>query len=92
MVNFCHWKDIEEHLSSASNQTKGDLFEKLTEYYLKWDSKYQVLLKNVWCLRDLPTAVLKKLNIPSQDQGIDLIAETVCRQTKVDFLLRSVSN
>jgi hypothetical protein len=31
MVNFSHWKDIEDYLSTASNQIKGDLFEKLTD-------------------------------------------------------------
>jgi superfamily II DNA or RNA helicase len=34
------------------------------------------LLKQVWRLRDVPTSVLSKINIPSHDQGIDLIAET----------------
>ncbi len=76
MKNFSQWSDIEKHLSTADNQTKGELFEQITENFLKWSPKYQVLLSKVWRLNDVPTAVKSKLNIPHQDQGIDLIAET----------------
>ena len=76
MKNFSQWSDVEKHLSTADNQTKGELFEKITESYLKWSPKYQVILKQVWRLKDIPTSVKSKLNIPHQDQGIDLIAET----------------
>ncbi len=76
MKNFSQWSDVEKHLSTADNQTKGELFEQITESYLKWSPKYQVILKQVWRLKDIPTSVKSKLNIPHQDQGIDLIAET----------------
>jgi predicted helicase len=76
MKKFSQWTDIEKHLSTADNQTKGELFEQITENFLKWSPKYQVILSQVWRLNDVPTAVKSKLNIPHQDQGIDLIAET----------------
>ena len=76
MTNLSHWNDIETHLSTADNQTKGELFEQLTEHFLRWSPKYQVILKHVWRLRDVPTNIREKLKIPSQDQGIDLIAES----------------
>lgn len=76
MQPFSNWTDIEQHLSTADNQTKGELFEQITESYLKWSPKYQVILKHIWRLKDIPSSVKSKLNIPNQDQGIDLIAET----------------
>ncbi len=76
MQNFYHWNQIEEFLSTSDNHTKGELFEQLTESYLNWNPKYKTLLNKVWRMKDVPFSVLEKLNIPSQDQGIDLIAET----------------
>ena len=76
MPSYQSWSDIQAHLNGASNQVKGELFEQLSEHLLIWDPKYQTLLKHVWRLKDTPTRVLSKLNIPQQDQGIDLIAET----------------
>ena len=76
MINLSHWNDIETHLSTADNQTKGELFEQLTEHFLRWSPKYQVILKHVWRLKDVPTNIREKLKIPNQDQGIDLIAES----------------
>ena len=76
MTNLSHWNDIETHLSTADNQTKGELFEQLTEHFLRWSPKYQVILKHVWRLKDVPTNIREKLKIPNHDQGIDLIAES----------------
>ncbi|MFN4914393.1 MAG: DEAD/DEAH box helicase family protein [Sphingomonadales bacterium] len=76
MPSFSSWSDIEKHLADAGNHEKGELFEQLSEHLLTWDPKYQTLLKHVWRLKGTPTQVLSKLNIPQQDQGIDLIAET----------------
>jgi len=76
MPSFNSWSDIENHLADAGNHVKGELFEQLSEHLLTWDPKYRTLLKHVWRLKDTPTTVLSKLNIPQQDQGIDLIAET----------------
>ncbi|MBI4698243.1 MAG: DEAD/DEAH box helicase family protein, partial [Nitrospirae bacterium] len=50
--------------------------ETLTKFYLKLHPEYVTLLKNVWQLKDVPSPVKKKLNLPGPDEGIDLIAET----------------
>lgn len=55
MKNFTQWSDVEKHLSTADNQTKGELFEQITESYLKWSPKYQVILKQVWKLQQCST-------------------------------------
>ena len=39
MKNFSQWSDVEKHLSTADNQTKGELFEQITENFLKWSPK-----------------------------------------------------
>jgi predicted helicase len=54
MQPFFHWTYKEQHLSNADNQTKGELFEQITESYLKYLPKYQVILKQVWRLKDIP--------------------------------------
>ena len=75
-MEFTNWADTDRYLSQADNQTKGELFEQITERFLKWSAKYSAILKEVWRMKDLPNKVLNNLGIPSQDQGIDLIAET----------------
>jgi superfamily II DNA or RNA helicase len=70
------WADLKGKFASLSKQDKGLAFEELTKCFLKIDTRYKDTLKHVWLLRELPTAVRKKLNLPSNDQGIDLIAET----------------
>ena len=61
MQPFSNWTDIEQHLSNADNQTKGELFEQITESYLKWSPKYQVILKQVWRLKDIPSRGIEHL-------------------------------
>ncbi|MDA8628642.1 DEAD/DEAH box helicase family protein [Bacteroidia bacterium] len=75
-MQFTNWAGTYRYLSQADNQTKGELFEQITERFLRWSPKYSAILKEVWRMNDLPNKVLNNLGIPSQDQGIDLIAET----------------
>jgi len=70
------WNDLKDVLEHATKQEKGKVFEELTYYYLTYSPKYRSKLKSVWLLKNTPTSVLKKLNIPLNDQGIDLLAET----------------
>lgn len=51
---------------------KGDLFELLTYYMFKLDPKLNNIQK-IWLYKDVPDKVLKYLNLPSTDKGIDLI-------------------
>jgi len=72
-----NWKSLNEKLlKDDDNQIKGDVFEKLTKYYLLFKPEYISLLKNVWLGSEIPDRINKKLGIPPQDQGIDLIAQT----------------
>ncbi len=60
----------------AATKEKGDLFEKLVQSYLTVHPEYRTKLSSVWLLADVPRDVAKKLNLPANDEGIDLIAET----------------
>ena len=72
-----NWKSLDEKLlKDDDNQIKGDVFEKLTKYYLLFKPEYISLLKNVWLGSEIPDRINKKLGIPDDDQGIDLIAQT----------------
>jgi superfamily II DNA or RNA helicase len=70
------WKDFKNTLLPLSKLEKGNAFEELTKYFLLVNPTYSNKLKNVWLQKEVPTSVIKKLNLPSNDQGIDLIAET----------------
>lgn len=70
------WQVFNSLIIDDSNAVKGEAFESLTSFYLKWDPKYRAELKNVWRLSEVPKKVLEQIGIPSQDQGIDLVAAT----------------
>ncbi len=70
------WSDFKNVLNTKTKLEKGNAFEELVKYYLQYKPVYKSKLKNVWLFKEVPTAVLKKLNLPSNDQGIDIIAET----------------
>ena len=57
---------------------KGRAFEELTKHFLEIDPRYSTILKNVWNhnKQEVPQRILKKLNLPKSDEGIDLVAET----------------
>ncbi|MDA8846981.1 DEAD/DEAH box helicase family protein, partial [Candidatus Pelagibacter sp.] len=80
-ISKCNsWKELNIQLEklTKSEQTKfaGDIFELATKHFLLTDSRYQSALKNVWLLDEVPENIKLKLNLPDQDEGIDLIAET----------------
>ena len=70
------WADLHATLATASETTKGEVFEILVQAYLRLDSKYD--FKNVWSTHgEVPKAVLTKLNLFNRDvTGLDLVAET----------------
>jgi len=70
------WKHFRTHLQSLNKKEKGDSFEALTKHFLQLHPKYTTQLKNVWLLEEVPPKIHKYLNLPDQDEGIDLIAET----------------
>jgi superfamily II DNA or RNA helicase len=69
------WADFKNALKPLSKLEKGYAFEELTKYYLLSNPVYKDKLKNVWLQKEIPPSVTQKLNLPSNDQGIDLIAE-----------------
>jgi len=73
------WDDLYAELSSNKKFTqkfKGDVFERLTQAYLLTIPEYKSILSNVWLNNDVPRNILKKLNLPSEDFGVDLVAKT----------------
>jgi superfamily II DNA or RNA helicase len=70
------WSDLKNLLDTKTKQEKGQAFEELTKYFLEYNPVYKTKLKHIWLHKEIPSSVSKKLNLPSNDQGIDLIAET----------------
>ena len=74
------WMELNVQLEklAKSEQTKlaGDIFELVNKHFLLTDTRYQTILTNVWLLNEVPESIKIKLNLPDEDEGIDLIAET----------------
>ena len=73
------WDELYKDLSSNKQFTqkfKGDVFERVTQAYLLTIPEYKSTLSDVWLTDEVPRTVLKKLNLPSKDFGVDLIAKT----------------
>ena len=70
------WKDFKKRVSKLDTKSKGDCFEVLTKAYLETDPRYTTKLRYVWHISKVPTKIRKKLNLPIQDEGIDLLAKT----------------
>ena len=69
-------KKLEELTKSGQAKFAGDIFENICKYFLQTAPQYQTKLKNVWLLKEVKEDLKRKLNLPSTDEGIDLIAET----------------
>src|SRR5499427_9270631 len=77
LIASCNsWGDFWECTTKLSNTEKGIAFERLTQLYLQTAPEYRTKLQHVWLLRDLPTDIRRRLNLPGPDEGIDLIART----------------
>ena len=74
------WQELNKTLEkyTKSNQAKlaGDIFELVVKLYLQVSPVYKTKLKKVYLLKEIPAALKTKLNIPNEDEGIDIIAET----------------
>ena len=70
------WADLQRRWRPLTKKQKGNLFEELTKHYLLLEPEYASKLKSVWLLGEVPTSLAKKIKLPSDDQGIDLVAET----------------
>ena len=80
LSNTSSWYDLNKKLEelTKSGQAKfaGDIFENVCKYFLQTAPQYQTKLKNVLLLKEVKEDLRGKLNLPSTDEGIDLIAET----------------
>jgi predicted helicase len=71
------WSDFWERTKKLSTKDeRGAAFERLTQLYLQTTPEYRAELRHVWTLREVPPDVCKRLDLPSRDEGIDLIACT----------------
>jgi superfamily II DNA or RNA helicase len=69
------FNDIYAITEELEKKEKGDLFETFTYNLFKYDPRLNNNLKNIWMYKDIPNKILKLLNLPTKDKGIDLIAE-----------------
>ena len=74
--NINSWNEFKSSVHGLNTKQKGDAFELLTKYYLQLDSTYNSIISNLWIHHEVPNPIRKKLNLPPQDMGIDIIAET----------------
>jgi predicted helicase len=71
------WNEFWERTKKLSTDgQRGAVFERLTQLYLQTTPEYRAELRHVWTLREVPPGVCKRLDLPSRDEGIDLIACT----------------
>src|SRR6478672_2809013 len=70
------WEDFWQRTRQLSKNEMGRAFERLVQLYLQTESEYRTILRQVSLLREVPPDVCRRLNLPSRDEGIDLIACT----------------
>ena len=71
------WDEFFSHANTLREKEKGDLFETLTKLILTTRPEYTLTLKNVWIQHEgIPKDIREKLNLPTSDEGIDIVAET----------------
>ena len=71
------WEGFKSYAESMPNTKRmGDAFEQLTKLYFQINPVYISKYDNVWLLEEVPSKVLKYLDLPRQDLGIDLIAKS----------------
>ena len=78
------FKNLDRTLTKLAKMKKGklagDVFEYLTKLYLEVSPEYKTKIKKVYLLKEIPTALKRKLKLPNTDEGIDLVAETFDNQ------------
>ncbi|MDB9984826.1 DEAD/DEAH box helicase family protein [Gammaproteobacteria bacterium] len=79
LMSCISWNDFHKKLSSTDLTTKfkGDAFEELTRVLLLTLPQYKTKVKNVWNINNIPLGISESLDLPSTDEGIDLIVETL---------------
>src|SRR5262245_47813023 len=77
IASCASWNEFWERTNKlATDGKKGAAFERLTQLYLQTTPEYRSELRHIWTLREVPPDICKRLDLPSRDEGIDLIACT----------------
>jgi superfamily II DNA or RNA helicase len=73
---FKKCSNMDDLYNSTENMTpkqKGDLWEFFAYYSIKLSPFLNKGLQEIWLYNDIPKDILKKLNLPKKDKGIDII-------------------
>lgn len=77
---ICSVNDIDELSEKLNeitvNKTRGTYFEWFAKLLLLNDPRYTNFVETCWLLDELPEKIRKKLKIPENDIGIDIVIET----------------
>jgi superfamily II DNA or RNA helicase len=77
ILDCSSWMEFRARIEPLTQKEKGDLFERVTQLYLKTEPEYQALLTDVLLLREVGERTRAEIGLPRNDKGIDLIAR--CR-------------
>jgi superfamily II DNA or RNA helicase len=77
LLDINSWNDFFSYANTLTEKGKGDIFEYLTKLILTTRPEYTLMLKNVWIQQEgIPKEIREKVNLPTSDEGIDIVAET----------------
>ena len=72
-----NWAALWAALTTSTEVDPGEAFERLTQLYLQSHPEYRTQLEHVWRVpEEVPPRIRQRLNLPSTDEGIDLLART----------------
>ena len=72
-----NWAALWAALTTSTEVDTGEAFERLTQLYLQSHAEYRTQLEHVWRVpEEVPPRIRQRLNLPSTDEGIDLLART----------------
>lgn len=69
------FNDIYPIMKKMKNKEKGDLFELITFYLFQLSPELNNDLNNIWLYSDIPDKILRELNLPKNDKGIDILLQ-----------------
>ncbi len=70
-----NFKEFSEFLRTTKSKEKGDHFEVLCKYVILLHPIFNNEVKNCWLYNDIPYNISKKLELPKNDKGLDLLIE-----------------
>ena len=77
IIKQCNtYNEFDDKLKDLTTDEKGKYFEYFCGLFFTFDNKWINFIKHSWLLNDTPFKIIKQLNIPNIDIGIDIILET----------------